>query len=195
MLVRIIVNRAMNGSKIFGRVLSSGIGHLKTKIWAQSICNFFLSFFTSIMKHDESYQLILDLSLNIFYLDESDKLFPVERSLDGWSLLLPPPQHPDFFWVVVCESSTMVMLLPRALDPLPPFFGFSSDLAIICCVRSRKSSSMPRFSLAEVWWCLAPTERAYLKQKINTRMFKGLDNTRVEKWKTLAWKNVGNKHI
>jgi hypothetical protein len=42
--------------------------------------------------------------------------------------------------------------------------------------------------LAEVWWCLAPTERAYLKQKINTRIFKGLDNRRVEKWKILAWK-------
>ncbi len=58
MLVTIIVDRAMNGSKIFGRVLSSGIGHLKTLKYEPKVFIIFSSFFTSILKHDDSCQLI-----------------------------------------------------------------------------------------------------------------------------------------
>ncbi len=57
----------------------------------------------------------------------------------------------------------MVMLfLP---PPAPPLFAFLSVVDIICWVRSRKRSSMPRFSFADVWKWWAPTVRAYLKHK------------------------------
>ena len=53
-----------------------------------------------------------------------------------------------------------------------------------CCARSRKRSSMPRFSLAEVWKCLAPTVRAYLREREREGMegFAALDETCAEQY-------------